>query len=112
MFYRWDLDLDSDVDISGPKYSTSCLSIIDLGYYSELSEESKSEILHRIIKAISLSSLKDSLKTLDFSAWKVDEYEIQKKLKEFNLEHINVIAKWHLNKKKMSKGWFANDEDY
>ena len=47
--------------------------------------------LTRIIKAISLSSLKDSLKTLDVHQWEVDVKTVQNKLKEFSLDHINVV---------------------
>ena len=91
MFYGGNLDLDSDIDISGPTYSTSYLSFRWLGKNSGKNWKSNPDGLTRVVKAISLSSLKDSLKTLDVFNWGVDTKTVQNKLKEFSLDHINVV---------------------
>ena len=91
MFRGVELDLDSDIDISGPTYSTSYLSFRWFGYVSKKNWKSNPDGLSRIVKAISLSSLKDSLKTLDVYNWGVDVKTVQNKLKEFSLDHINVV---------------------
>ena len=91
MFRGGDLDLDSDIDISGPTYSTTYLSFRLLGDNSGKNWNSNPDGLTRIIKAISLSSLKDSLETLDVYSWGVDVKTVQNKLKEFRLDHINVV---------------------
>ena len=57
------LDFDSDIDISGPEYKTTYLSFRFTGNKSNWS--SSPSRLKRILKAISLSSLKTSLQTLD-----------------------------------------------
>ena len=57
------LDLDSDIDISDPDYKTTYLSFRGTGHKSKW--KSNPSRLKRILKAISLSSLKTSLQTLD-----------------------------------------------
>ena len=57
------LDFDSDIDISGPDYKTTYLSFRSTGSQSKWSSHPRR--LWRILKAISLSSLKTSLQTLD-----------------------------------------------
>ena len=57
------LDLDSDIDISGPEYKTTYLSFRGTGNYSNW--KSNQSRLKMMLKAISLSSLKTSLQTLD-----------------------------------------------
>ena len=57
------LDLEFDIDISGPDYKTTYLSFRGTGYRSSWS--SYPSRLKRMLKAISLSSLKTSLQTLD-----------------------------------------------
>ena len=59
------LDLDSDIDISGPEYKTTYLSFRNTGNEYRSKWGSFPSRLKRILKAISLSSLKTSLQTLD-----------------------------------------------
>ena len=83
------LGLDSDLDISGPDYKTTYLSFRCTGDYSDWSWNPSR--LKRIVKAISLSSLKDSLETLDVESWGLEVSEVEAMLKEFNLEHVIVV---------------------
>ena len=57
------LDLDSDIDISGPEYKTTYLSFRYTG--DKCKWKSNPSRLKSILKSISLSSLKTSLQTLD-----------------------------------------------
>ena len=87
---RWcSLDFDSDIDISGPDYKTTYLSFRWTGNKSNWS--SSPSRLKRILKAISLSSLKTSLQTLDVRSWDLEVSKVEEMLKEFNLEHVKVV---------------------
>ena len=59
------LDWDNDFDFSGPNYNTSYLSFRNWGNYIGDNWSANPEKLGRIIKAISLCSMKDSLQTLN-----------------------------------------------
>ena len=83
------LDFDSDIDISGPHYKTTYLSFRGTG--NESKWRSNPSRLKRILKAISLSSLKISLQTLDIYKWGLEVFEVKCMLKEFNLEHVEVV---------------------
>ena len=63
VFFWCSLEFDSDIDISGPEYKTTYLSFRGTGDYSNWG--SSPSRLKSILKAISLSSLKTSLQTLD-----------------------------------------------
>ena len=83
------LDFDSDIDISGPEYKTTYLSFRWTGYNSKWS--SCPTRLKRILKAISLSSLKISLQTLDVNVWELEVSKVEGMLKHFELEHVKVV---------------------
>ena len=83
------LDFDSDIDISGPEYKTTYLSFRGTGYHSNWN--SHPSRLKRMLKAISLCSLKTSLQTLDVYKWELFVNEVEEMLKEFNLEHVKVV---------------------
>ena len=53
-------------------------------------EMNKPSGVKRIIKAISLCSLKSSLKTIDIDYCNVTEAMVEEMLKEFKLDHIKV----------------------
>ena len=63
VFFACLLDFDSDINISGPEYKTTYLSFRYTGNCSNWS--SSPSRLKRMLKAISLCSLKTSLQTLD-----------------------------------------------
>ena len=65
VFSLCQFDLSSDIDFSGPKYRTTYLSFHYVGDREENDWENHPERLKRVIKAISLCSLKDSLKTIN-----------------------------------------------
>ena len=88
-FFYCSLDLKSDIDISGPDYKTTFLSFRWTGNKSLW--VAYPCWLKRILKAISLSSLKTSLQTLDVWNWGLEESKVEEMLKEFNLEHVKVI---------------------
>ena len=59
------LDWDNDFDFSGPHYSTNYLCFRNWGNNHDNNWSTNPEKLGRIIKAISLCSMKDSLQTLN-----------------------------------------------
>ena len=59
------LDWDNDFDFFGPHYNTTYLSFWAWGNYHENNWSTNPEKLGRIIKAISLCSMKNSLQTLN-----------------------------------------------
>ena len=88
--FSWcSLELDSDIDISGPDYKTTYLSLRWNKYYSNWS--SSPSRLKRMLKAISLCSLNTSLQTLDVYGWELEVSKVEKMLKEFSLEHVKVV---------------------
>ena len=89
VFYLCLLDVDSDIDISGPDYKTTYLSFRGTGSCSNWI--SNPIMLERILKAISLSSLKTSLQTLDVQNWGLGVSQVEWMLKGFNLEHVKVV---------------------
>ena len=89
VIWAWLLEFNSDIDISGPDYKTTYLSFRHTG--SESNWSSFPSRLKRILKAISLSSLKTSLKNLDVYNWELEVGEVKGMLKEFNLEHVKVV---------------------
>ena len=99
VFWGCSLDFDSDIDISGPNYKTTYLSFRLTGNCSNWS--SNPSRLKRMLKAISLSSLKTSLQTLDVYKWGLEVSEVEGMLKEFNLEHVKVVEEdgYSLNEK-------------
>ena len=90
------LDFNSEMDISGPEYKTTYLSFRFTGGYSNWSYDASR--LKKILKAISLCSLKTSLQTLDVYGWGFEVSEVEGMLKEFNLEHVKVVREtdWSL----------------
>ena len=91
VFHLCQIDLSSDIDLSGPEYKTTYLSFWWIGDRKENDWKNHPERLKRVIKAISLCSLKDSLKTLNVRLSDVEVKTVQEMLKEFKLEAIQVI---------------------
>ena len=85
------LDLDSDIDISGPEYKTTYFSFRYTGNEYCSNWGSFPSRLKKILKAISLSSLKTSLLTLDVYEWGFEVSKVEEMLKEFNLEHVKIV---------------------
>ena len=97
VFYWCSLEFDSEIDISGPDYKTTYLSFRFTGDESKWS--SYPSRLKKIIKAISLSSLKTSLQTLDVKDWGLEVSKVKSMMKEFNLHYVKVVQEggWSLN---------------
>ena len=91
MFSLCQIDLSSDIDLSGPEYKTTYLSFTYVGNQKENDWENQPERLKRVIKAISLCSLKDSLKTINVFNSDVEVETVEEMLKEFKLDGIQVI---------------------
>ena len=85
------MDLSSDIDLSGPHYSTSYLSFMFVGNLKENDWNSHPERLERVIKAISLCSMKDSLKTLNVWKWDIEVKKVEEMLKKYKLDNVQVI---------------------
>ena len=94
MFWRCQIDLSSDIDLSGPEYRTTYLSFMQVGDKKENDWETHPERLKRVIKAISMCSLKDSLETLNVRGSGVEVETVEEMLKEFKLDEIRVIEDW------------------
>ena len=90
MIWGCQIDLSSDIDLSGPDYKTTYLSLMYVGDRKENDWKNHPERLKRVIKAISLCSLKDSLKTLNVNKSDVGVKTVEEMLKEFKLEGIQV----------------------
>ena len=92
-----DFDFDLDIDISGPEYKTTYLSF----RFTENESYwiSSPSGLERILKAISLCSLKTSLQSLDVCGWDLEVSKVEEMLKEFDLEHVKVVQEdaWSLD---------------
>ena len=85
------IDLNSSIDLSGPKYNTTCLVFKSVGNQLRNNWEKYPERLKRVIKAISLCSLATSLKKLSLLNWDIDEENVDKMLEEFGLDSkINI----------------------
>ena len=87
------LDWEYDFDFSGPHYKTTYLSFNRWGNNHDNNWSTNPEKLGRIIKAISLCSMKDSLKTLNVYYCGVDG----QKMKELLLTNgmLNVQFNWN-----------------
>ena len=94
MFCLCQIDLSSDIDLSGPEYKTTYLSFTYVGNKKENDWENHPERLKRVIKAISLCSLKDSLETINVYDSDVEVETVEEMLKEFNLDAIQIIQDW------------------
>ena len=94
MFSLCQIDLSSDIDLSGPEYKTTYLSFTGVGDRIENDWENHPERLKRLIKAISLCSLKDSLETINVWRSDVEVETVEEMLKEFNLDGIQAIQDW------------------
>ena len=85
------IDLSSDIDLSGPLYNTSYLSFVAVGSLKENDWKYHPERLERVIKAISLCSMKDSLKTLNVHGWDIGVKEVEQMLKKYKLDNVRAI---------------------
>ena len=91
VFSESQIDLSSDIDLSGPHYSTSYLSFKSVGNQKENDWKNHPERLEILIKAISLCSMKDSLKTLNIWNWDIEVKEVEKMLGKFKLGNVQAI---------------------
>ena len=91
VFCRSQIDLSSDIDLSGPHYNISCLTFFGGGGRKENDWMFHPELVERLIKAISLCSMKDSLKTLKVCEWDIEVEEVEDMLKKHNLNNVQVV---------------------
>ena len=91
VFSACQIDLSSDIDLSSPEYATTYLSFHCVGDSKVNDWKNHPERLKRVIKAISLCSLKNSLKTINVWGSDVAVETVEEMLKEFKLDDIQVI---------------------
>ena len=99
VFCESQIDLSSEIDLSSPDYNTSYLSFFGVGELNENSWSSHPERLERIIKAISLCSMKDSLKIINVCGWGIEAKEVEEMLGKYKLDNVQVIEKFKLRLK-------------
>ena len=91
VFNLCQIDLSSDIDLSGPEYKTTYLSFMQVGDRKANDWKNHPERIKRVIKAISMCSLKNSLKTINVYKSDVEVKTVEEMLKEFKLDGIQVI---------------------
>lgn len=85
------LDLENALDLKGPSYKTSYLSLAYCGDSAGDNWGGKPERLGRLLKAIGESSLKSSLCTLNILKCGLKTSKVTEMLKNNGLGHVNVI---------------------
>ena len=85
------LDWDNDFDFSGPNYNTTYLSFNGCGNNHGNNWYSNPEKLGRIIKAISMSSMKDSLQTLDVDDCGVSDQKVKEMLSTHGMANVQYV---------------------
>ena len=87
------LNWDKDFDFSGPHYNTTYLSFAWWGSNSNNNWSANPEKLGRIIKAISLCSMKDSLQKLNVHRCGVIIKKVKEMLSDNGLSNVQ-LHKW------------------
>ena len=93
------LDWDSNFDFSGPQYKTTYLSFCHWGNYHDNNWSSHPDKLGRIIKAISLCSMKDSLQTLNIRDCGVSVQKVKEMLSTHGMPNVQLFRYFNHNKK-------------
>ena len=83
------LDWDNDFDFSGPDYNTTYLSFFHWGNYHDNNWSTNPEKLGRIIKAISLCSMKKSLQTLSVPYCGVSVEKAKELLSTYGMANVH-----------------------
>ena len=83
-------NFDSELDFSGPTYKIAYLGFKDSASHSN-NWSTKPERFGNIVKAIALSGLKESLKTINIQNAGLTIDQVQEMLKTNKIEHINVV---------------------
>ena len=87
------LDWDNEFDFFGPHYNTTHLSFAWWGTYHGNNWRSNPEKLGRIIKAISLCSMKDSLQTLNVCECGVSVQKVKEILSTNGISNVQLWRK-------------------
>ena len=85
------LDWDNDFDFSGPKYNTTHLSFFYWGNSHGNNWSTNPEKLGKIIKAISLCSMKDSLQTLNVYQCGVSVEKVKELLSTHGMPNVQIM---------------------
>ena len=94
------LDWDNDFDFSGPHYNTTYLSFANWETNHGNNWNSNAEKLGRIIKAISLCSMKDSLQTLNVTGCGVSIQEAKELLSAHEMNNVQLCRYLNHNRNK------------
>ena len=84
-------NFDSELDFSGSAYNIAYLGFKDAASHSSNNWSTKPERFGNIVKAIALSGLKESLKTINIQNTGLTIDQVQEMLKTNKIEHINVV---------------------
>ena len=91
LIIKWSkLDWENDFDFSGPHYNTTYLSFCYWGKYHDNKWSANSERLGRIIKAISLCSMKDSLQTINVYYCGVSVQKVKEMLSANGMSNVQL----------------------
>ena len=93
----WKLNLDSDIDLSGPTYKIEFLSFNGCGINFDNDWENKPDRFERVIKAIANSDLKNSLRKLDVCGCGITVEETQQMLDNYNLSNIQAYDTYNMS---------------
>ena len=89
LIIKWSkLDWDNDFDFTGPHYNTTYLSFNGWGNNHGNNWDANPEKLERIIKAISMCSMKDSLETLSVYGCGVTVQKVKKMLSAYGMRNV------------------------
>ena len=87
------LDWNNDFNFSGPHYNTTYLSFCRKGDNYDNNWSTNPEKLGRIIKAISLCSMKDSLQTLNVTGCGVSVKKVEEMLSTHGMSNVQFNLK-------------------
>ena len=88
------LDWDNEFDFSGPQYNTTYLSFYAWGNNYGNNWGANPEKLGRIIKAISMSSMKKSLQTLNVDDCGVSDQKVKEMLSTHGMPNVQLCKIW------------------
>ena len=94
VIFSWSkIDLSSDLDLEGPEYSISYLGFNQTGEEHGNNWKNQPEKFERLIKAISMTSMKSSIETINIFKCGLNIEEVKTIFSNYDMESVNVIDK-------------------